>query len=78
MSRGNRLHIEKCIKERIKKRIKETWHDSTIAEDKKIIGKIAHTPHGCSCRCCGNPRRMEKGIARLTMQELKQIEKDQI
>ncbi len=22
-----------------------------------------------SCRCCGNPRRMEKGVERLTVQE---------
>jgi hypothetical protein len=28
------------------------------------LGMVATTPHPCSCRCCGNPRKHEKEITR--------------
>lgn len=44
--------------------------------DPKWVGRMASTPHPCSGRCCGNPRRHEKGTDKYTMQELKEMEKE--
>jgi len=81
MSRGDRLHDEKRIKKKITKMVKETWckaGDTGELLSPKNIGRMAHTPHSCSCRCCGNPRKYEKGVSKLTKQEQKQKEKDKI
>ena len=47
-----------------KQRSKYNAHGKTIRETPKI-----HS----SCRCCGNPRRMEKGKDKLTIQERKHV-----
>lgn len=75
-NRGIRLEQEKKKKARVKRFIKDSWYlidEEQILSDKNI-GKIAHTPHACSCRCCGNPRRHEKGKASKTIQELRNCE----
>jgi hypothetical protein len=35
----------------------------------KHIARFREQPQLCSARCCGNPRKWEKGAGRLTMQE---------
>ena len=74
MTRGDRLEAERKKKAKMKRALKETWHDPSLADDPKRIGMMAHTPHGCSCRMCGNPRKHEKGKDRLTIQERKHID----
>ena len=46
-----------------------------MARDGKYVGRMAHTPHPCSCLCCGNPRRKGKGCGALTMQERRALGK---
>jgi hypothetical protein len=79
MTRGDRLNAEKRVKEKVKRMIKQTWSkfDSNLVIDKKFVGRVAHAPHSCSGRCCGNPRKYEKGVWKNTIQEMKQNERDQ-
>lgn len=44
------------------------WHNP------KVIARFREQPKLCSCWMCGNPRRYEKGKARLTRQELRESE----
>jgi len=77
--RGTRLAAEKRKKAKVHKFVKETWSsldDKSKILSPKSVGIMAHTPHSCSCRCCGNPRKHEKGKTKLTMQELRAKEKD--
>lgn len=37
--------------------------------DKRVMARFKEQPQHCSCRGCGNQRRWEKGVERLTMQE---------
>ena len=74
MGKDRRRNDEKRIKNKVKKILKNTWGDKDRAEDEKVVGKMAHTPHGCSCRLCGNPRKHEKGETALTMQERRAVE----
>jgi hypothetical protein len=37
--------------------------------DPKAMARFKEQPQVCSCRGCGNVRRYEKGVGRLTMQE---------
>ena len=39
------------------------WHDP------RAMARFKEQPQACSLRCCGNPRRWEKGSSRLTIQE---------
>ena len=57
--RGKRYESERKKKIKIARMIKETWGgtDRKLTKDPKFIGRIAHTPHSCSCTCCGNPRK---------------------
>lgn len=79
MSRGERRAAVARKKAKMKRIIKETWYPpsrSSCLKSKKFIGKMAATPHPCSCLCCGNPRRHYKGKGKLTMQELRANQKD--
>lgn len=83
MKRAERRHAEQVKKAKVKRIVKETWYhnpqaraDSSLAENEKFIGKMAATHHPCSCRCCGNPRKYAKGKDGLTMQELRELEKE--
>jgi hypothetical protein len=71
-SRGDRLkHIE-----RLKKARAHYW-GRNLTNDAKALGKLAHTAALCSCEMCCNPRRsgFNKGKGRLTMQELRHLDK---
>ena len=60
MKKNECRHIEKDI-----------WCERDLADDEKFIGRMAQTPHPCSCSyCCGNPRHWGKGDGR-TLQEKK-------
>jgi hypothetical protein len=76
--RGERLAQDKRKKKKMTKVLKETWFSPTERKDSNLmtpkrIGKMSHTPHSCSCRMCGNPRKYEKGKAKLTMQEQRKL-----
>ena len=42
----------------------------------KAVGKAAHSPKGCSCPMCGNPRKHAKGFWRRTLAEQKQLQRE--
>lgn len=49
-----RIHQEEKKKRKVVKDYdKWWWEDETL----RIIGKKAHSPKGCSCHMCGNPRK---------------------
>lgn len=75
MGRAERRDAELRKKNKCRRIIKQTWYAAEhLAENPKFIGRMAATPHPCSGRCCGNPRRNEKGKGSLTLQELRQQE----
>lgn len=78
--RGDRLHEEKRKKAKMRKIMGRMFMANEEHRDKflgpRSVGKAAHTPHPCSGRCCGNPRCHCKGKDKLTMQELKEIERE--
>ena len=90
MKRAERRQAEQRKKAKIKRIIKETWYVPTLplnpifnnsvrkdlTKDEKFIGRMAATPHPCSCRGCGNPRKQSKGKERMTMQERRLIQED--
>lgn len=43
------------------------------AHDPRIMARFKEQPQVCSERCCGNPRKYEKGDAKLTMQERRAV-----
>lgn len=74
MGRDRRRQDEQRKKGRVKKMIRDTWfRSSDLADDKRFVGKMASTPHPCSCSMCCNPRRNSKGRGRLTLQEKRGI-----
>ncbi len=77
--RGERLHQEKRKKAKMRKILKGfilPGHNSENLLSPRSVGLAAHTPHPCSGRCCGNPRCHCKGKDKLTLQELKEIERE--
>ena len=78
--RGVRLAEEQRKKAKVRKFVKESWvslDDKSHMLTPKSVGRMAHTPHPCSGRCCGNPRRHEKGTSKYTMQELRKFQKEE-
>lgn len=77
-NRGVRRSQESCKKAKVKRILKDcrVMLDESVMLSPKSIGRMAHTPHPCSCRCCGNPRKHEKGKAILTIQELRKMEEE--
>lgn len=56
-------------KNQCKRIVKDIWCEKDLTNDEKFIGRMAQTPHPCSCPCCcGNPRHCDKGDGR-TLQE---------
>jgi hypothetical protein len=87
LKRAERRQAERRKKAKIKRMVKETWYPPVVnsifnrgkndlTKNEKFVGRMAATPHSCSCRCCGNPRKHEKGRGRLTMQEIRELEKE--
>ena len=84
VKRGKRLAAEAKKKAKVKRILKDIWTmpdytgtgRSDLYDDKKFVGKMAHTPHPCSGRCCGNPRCHCKGKDKLTLQEIKERENE--
>jgi hypothetical protein len=75
MGRAERREGLIRAKNKVRRHIKDTWYAAEhLADNPKFVGKLANTPHPCSGRCCGNPRRHEKGKGCLTLQELRQKE----
>lgn len=48
------------------------WGWSRASQTPASLGKVASTPHPCSCMGCGNPRRH---LGELTMQECRAVSK---
>jgi hypothetical protein len=71
--RDRRRSDERRAKTRARKIVK-SWLGGDCADNPRMIGKVAHTPHSCSCYMCGNPRRHRKGSGRLTIQEQKVVD----
>jgi hypothetical protein len=71
IDRGQRIFAERKKKAKCRRIIREVWQEPTLAGDSKFIGRMAHTPHPCSCLGCGNPRRKSKGKETITLQERK-------
>ena len=71
VDRGQRIFAELKKKEKCRRIIREVWKKPTLASNTKFIGRMAHTPHPCSCLGCGNPRRKSKGKEIITLQERK-------
>jgi hypothetical protein len=66
-------------KEKVKRILKDcrcVLDNSGVLLSPRNVGRMANTPHPCSCRCCGNPRRHEKGKASLTIQEIRSIREE--
>lgn len=40
----------------MKRRVR-SYHGGHARHDPRLLGRIAHTQHPCSCFMCGNPRR---------------------
>ena len=85
MDRAERRQAERRKKAKVKRIVKETWYhnpqaraDSSLAENERFVGKMAATSHPCSCRCCGNPRKYCKGKERMTMQEMRELQKEAV
>lgn len=75
--REKRRQAEEKKKQKVRRLIKDTYWDSRhLAEDPAFVGKMAHTPCMCSGRCCGNPRCHYRGKNRLTLQEIKELERE--
>lgn len=52
--------------------LKNVFCDKELAKDEKQIGIFAHSPKGCSCPMCGNPRNQRfKLKEKLTIAEQK-------
>lgn len=72
MQRDERRHRAERTKARVRRYfvcLDYTKGGERPTTDPARIGAMARTPHPCSCRGCGNRRRAEKGVARLTRQE---------
>lgn len=69
MGRGlaQRRYASSVAKERARRVVRRWW--SGAEPTAEAVGKVAVTPHPCSCRGCANDRRVEKGHKRLTFQE---------
>lgn len=79
--RGERLAAERRKKAKVRKIVKDVWYSPAgvrLDKNEKFVGKMAHTPKPCSGMCCGNPRRHYKGKGKLTMQEIKELAKEQV
>lgn len=57
--RGFRLFREAVQKDRVRRRIRDTWSSREMADEPKMVGRLAQTRSPCSCECCGNQRRIE-------------------
>ncbi len=69
MGRGlaHRRHALAAAKDRARVIVRRWWSGADPTPD--AIGRVAVTPHPCSCRGCANERRVAKGHKRLTWQE---------
>lgn len=71
--RGIRRHqAQSHMMRRLKEDRNQHYNDLTCAcwTSKKHMARFKEQPKVCSsCRCCGNPRIMEKGQERLTLHE---------
>lgn len=74
-NRALRRHqVETHMWRRLKEDRNQHYNNLSCAcwTDKKTMARFKEQPKtNSSCRCCGNPRIMEKGEQRFTMQERK-------
>lgn len=56
--------------------IRHAWEEPKEPSAKAVGQLAAVHGKGCSCSRCGNPRRTYKGKSALTMQELRELEKE--
>jgi len=63
------------LQRRLKEDRNQHYDDLTCPcwTDPKAIARFKEQPKVCSCYMCGNPRRYEKGLNRLTVQERKAL-----
>ena len=75
-TKAYRRDVEKKIKEHVKHIIKDVWHDETLLNNPKFVGKMSNSRQLCSCEMCGNPRHDEYSSQenKLTLQERKSNE----
>ena len=73
--RDRRIADELRVKGKARRILRGRSGGEALAKDGKYVGRMAHTPHPCSCLCCGNPRRKGKGCGALTMQERRALGK---
>jgi hypothetical protein len=74
--RGVRRADDRRIKSKYRK-VEKSW--SGQEPSAKAIGKQAAVHgKGCSCSMCGNPRRTYRGRSALTMQEIRELEKERV
>jgi hypothetical protein len=68
---GRRADVER-IKARVRRRFRQTWGDRgrSMACDPRFVGRVAATPHPCSCPMgCGNRRPVDGATRRERMVE---------
>jgi len=60
-----------CLQRRLTEDRNQHYSDLTCPcwHDPRAMARFKEQPQTCSLRCCGNPRRWEKGSGRLTIQE---------
>lgn len=69
-NRKTRREQTKRIKRRVKRLLKDIWHDDALAENDTFIGKYSTTRVMCSDPlCCGNQRRISNSEKNKTLQE---------
>ena len=57
--RGFRLHQYALRKERVRRRIRAQWYYAEMADEPKMVARLADTRSPCSCLMCGNRRKSE-------------------
>lgn len=70
-----RHQAESHMWRRLKEDRNQHYNNLTCAcwTDAKAMARFREQPKRCDGRCCGNPRRWEKGSEKITLQERRHI-----
>lgn len=71
MSKTFNRHQNEIALAKAKRIVRRNWHISDPSLLDKISHRIKNNRKPCSCRMCGNPRKIYRGKAALTIQETK-------